>query len=146
MHISSKCSVAIHCLLYINEYGQDAKVTSELLSLSTGCNAVTIRGIMSALKKDGMLTVRPGIGGSTLNCPPEEITLYRICMAVEPTAVARFMGVHTTPSQHCTVGKNIKDVLEIGYAPLREDVAESMKKITLRCFIDEFHEHLTKDE
>lgn len=51
MHISTKCSVAIHCLVFIHEYGEKRKVTSELLSLSTGSNPVTIRNILSALKK-----------------------------------------------------------------------------------------------
>ena len=40
MHISNKCSIAVHCLIFIFEYGTEKKVTSELLSLSTGCNPV----------------------------------------------------------------------------------------------------------
>ena len=59
MHISNKCSIAVHCLVFINEYGKEKKVTSELLSLSTGCNPVTIRNIISALKKDGIIDVKP---------------------------------------------------------------------------------------
>ena len=62
MHISNKCSIAVHCLVFINEYGKEKKVTSELLSLSTGCNPVTIRNIISALKKDGIIDVKPGTG------------------------------------------------------------------------------------
>ena len=58
MHISNKCSIAVHCLIFINEYGEENKVTSELLSLSTGCNPVTIRNIISAMKKDG-ISVHP---------------------------------------------------------------------------------------
>ena len=57
MHISNKCSIAVHCLIFIFEYGTEKKVTSELLSLSTGCNPVTIRNILSALKKDGIIEV-----------------------------------------------------------------------------------------
>ena len=53
MHISTKCSVAIHCLIFIYEYGEKRKVTSDLLSLSTGTNSVTIRTIISGLKKTG---------------------------------------------------------------------------------------------
>ena len=51
MHISNKTSIAIHCLIFINEYGEEQKVTSELLALSTGCNPVTIRNIISCLKR-----------------------------------------------------------------------------------------------
>lgn len=78
MHISTKCSIAIHCLIFINEYGETQKVTSNLLSLSTGSNPVTIRNIISSLKKEGILSVKFGTGGATLNCPLEDITLYRI--------------------------------------------------------------------
>ena len=55
MHISTKCSVAIHCLIFIYEYGDKQKVTSELLALSTGINPVTIRNIISSLKKSIVL-------------------------------------------------------------------------------------------
>lgn len=50
MHISNKCSIAVHCLVFLSEYGEKEKVTSELLSCSTGCNPVTIRNI---LRPDG---------------------------------------------------------------------------------------------
>lgn len=50
MHISTKSSIAIHCLIVISEYGEQEKVTSEMLALSTGINPVTIRNIVSALK------------------------------------------------------------------------------------------------
>ena len=55
MHISNKCSIAVHCLVFLSEYGEKEKVTSELLSCSTGCNPVTIRNILSALKKDEII-------------------------------------------------------------------------------------------
>ncbi len=58
MHISTKCSIAIHCLVFIYEYGEKAKVTSELLSRSSGINPVTIRNILSSLKKSGIILVR----------------------------------------------------------------------------------------
>ena len=78
MHISVKCSAAIHCLVLIGVYGERGKVTGELLSQSSGLNAVTIRTILSALKKDGILTINPGKGGATLNSTPEEISVYRV--------------------------------------------------------------------
>ena len=78
MHISSKCSIAVHCLIFIHEYGEENRVTSELLALSTGCNPVTIRNIISAMKKDGIIDVKPGTGGATLAAPLQHISLYRI--------------------------------------------------------------------
>ena len=98
MHISTKCSVAIHCLIFIYEYGDTKKVTSELLSLSSGTNSVTIRNILSALKKDGIISIKFGTGGATMNCPLNEITLYRICKAIEPDFLTKLFGIHSSPS------------------------------------------------
>ena len=98
MHISTRCSVAVHCLIFIHEYSQQTKVTSELLAMSTGSNPVTIRSILSALKKDGILSVKFGTGGAELICPLREITLYRICSAIDPEFLSKLIGVHPLPS------------------------------------------------
>ncbi len=144
MHISAKCSVAIHCLIFIYEYGETKKVTSELLSLSTGSNPVTIRTILSSLKKDGILSVKFGTGGSTLNCPPGEITLYRICKAIEPDFASKLIGVHLLPSPLCPIGKNIHNVLDCSYQKIRSDVCESLKNITLETIISDYHNTLNR--
>ena len=142
MHISTKCSIAVHCLIFINEYGDKKRVTSELLALSTGCNPVTIRSIISALKKDNILSVKFGTGGATLNCPLESISLYRICMAVEPDALEKFIGVHAIPSPLCPVGKNIHSVLELSYHKVRDDLKSSLQSITMKEVMEEYHNAL----
>ena len=139
MHISKKCSVAVHCLIFINEYGGQKKVTSELLSLSTGCNPVTIRGILSALKKSGIIAVPQGTGGAALQRPPEEISLLQICEAVEPGAIDRLMGVHTTSSLLCPVGRNIGRVLGRTYRRVQDGLADSLRGVTLQEIVDEYH-------
>lgn len=139
MHISKKCSVAIHCLVFIHEYGKDHKVTSELLSLSSGCNPVIIRNIMSALKKDGIISVKPGTGGALISCPLEEITLYRICMCVEPDALDKLFGIHQNPSSLCPVGNTIQVVLEHSYRKVQSDLEKSMKELTISEIINDFH-------
>jgi len=125
MHISNKCSIAVHCLIFIFEYGTEKKVTSELLSLSTGCNPVTIRNILSALKKDGIIEVKSGTGGATLAVPLSEISLYRICHAVDPAAIEKMISIHGTPSPFCPVGRNIGTVLSQTYDTLKKDVISS---------------------
>lgn len=139
MHISTKCSVAIHCLIFIHEYGEKQKVTSKLLSLSTGSNSVTIRTIISALKKDGILSVKFGTGGAALNCPLDEITLYRICKAIEPDFVSKLIGIHPLPSPLCPIGKNIHNVLDCSYQKIRDDVCHSLKNITLKDIVADYH-------
>ena len=133
MHISTKCSVAVHCLIFVFEYGETQKVTSDLLSLSTGINPVTIRKIISSLKKDGIIYVKFGTGGATLNCPPNEITLYRICKAIEPDFASKLIGLHPLPSPLCPIGKNIHNVLSCSYQKVRNDLCESLKNIIFNC-------------
>lgn len=141
MHISAKCSIAIHCLIFISEYGETKKITSELLSLSTGVNPVTIRGIISALKKEGILQVKFGTGGTKLNCPLEEITLYRICCAVDYGFLNKLIGLHPMPSPLCPVGKNIYEILSAPYAKIRKDVQNSFESISMKEIIDSYHNH-----
>jgi len=118
-------------MLFLHEYGTDRKVTSELLALSTGCNPVTIRSIMSALKKAGMVEAISGRGGMRLCCPLQEITLYRVCMAVEPDCLDELIGLHPAPSPLCPIGRNIHSVLKISYHKLQERVREDLRSITL---------------
>lgn len=139
MHISTKCSVAIHCLVFICEYGESKKVTSELLSLSTGVNPVTIRNIVSALKKDGILSVKFGTGGTTLNCSLNEITLYRICNAIEPDFLNKLIGIHAAPSCLCPVGRSIHGVLDSSYQNVREDLQKSLQNISMEEIMDKYH-------
>lgn len=138
MHISTKCSVAIHCLIFIYEYGDTKKVTSELLSLSSGTNSVTIRNILSALKKDGIISIKFGTGGATMNCPLNEITLYRICKAIEPDFITKLFGIHSSPSPFCPVGKKIHNVLDTSYQKIQDDLCSSLKSITMEDVIADY--------
>ena len=139
MHISNKCSIAVHCLIFINEYGEENKVTSELLSLSTGCNPVTIRNIISAMKKDGIIDVKFGTGGAKLAVPMQNISLYRICAAVDPKAIDKMISVHSSPSPFCPVGRNIRAVLDRTYDTLKDDLISSMKSIMMEKIVDDYH-------
>lgn len=139
MHISTKCSIAIHCLIFIYEYGEKNKVTSELLSRSTGINPVTIRNIFRALKKEGILSIQPGTGGATLCCPPHEINLYRVCNALEPGFLSKLIGIHSHPSDLCPVGRNILPVLNHSYQKIQEDLRGSLEHITLSSILTDYH-------
>ena len=131
MHISTKCSIAVHCLIVIAEYGEQEKLTSEMLARSAGVNPVIIRNIVSALKKEGILSVKAGTGGTTLTCPLEEITLYRICKTLEPNFLGKLIGIHTKPSPFCPIGKNIHQVLDASYDKVREDLRNSLQGISM---------------
>lgn len=146
MHISSKCSISVHCLILISEFGKDTRVTSDILAESTGINPVTIRGIMSALKKDGIISVKAGTGGAVLCCPAEEVSLYRICSAVEPNFLDKLFGIHSMPSPICPVGRNIGAVLEKPYKEMSDALAENLKSITMSEIIKDYRNILSEND
>ncbi|MFR7621518.1 MAG: Rrf2 family transcriptional regulator [Blautia sp.] len=53
---------------------------------------------LKCLEKDGIIEVKSGTGGATLAVPLSEISLYRICHAVDPAAIEKMISIHGTPS------------------------------------------------
>ena len=138
MQISMKCSVAVHCLIFIHEARGVAKVTSGLLAESTGCNPVVIRKILSSLKKAGLITIPRGTGGAELCADPDRITLYQIYAALEPNGLASLIGIHACQERACPVARNIRQVLQAPYHQIEDAVRRTMEGITLQSMIDEF--------
>lgn len=138
MRISVRCSIAVHCLIFIHEAKGIAKVTSGLLAESTGCNPVTIRNIMSDLKKAGIITSPRGTGGAELADDPSRITLLRIYQALEPESPASLIGIHPCQDRACPVAKSIRDVLRPPYEAIGKSVRQAMEGITLQSMIDDF--------
>ena len=146
MQISMKCSVAVHCLIFIHEAKGVAKVTSTLLAESTGCNPVVIRNILSALKKAGLITVPRGTGGAELCADPAKITLYQIYAALEPEGVTSLIGIHPCQGRPCPVAQNIRQVLQAPYHKIEDAVRTTMESITLQSMLDDFHDLVQKND
>ncbi len=141
MQLSMKCSVAVHCLIFIHETGEKARVTSPLLAKSTGCNPVVIRNILSALKKAGLITVTRGTGGANLRRDPSEITLYQIYSALEPNGLSSMIGIHTCDGRPCPIAQNIRRVLQAPYQKIEHAVRQTMESITLKSMIEDYHKN-----
>lgn len=145
MQISMKCSVAVHCLIFIHEAEGIRKVTSGLLAESTGSNPVVIRNILSALKKAGIITVQRGTGGAELCRDPAQVTLFEIYAALEPDGVTSMIGIHHCENRPCPVARNIQRVLSGPYRKIEDAVREAMEGVTLQSMIDDFHEILSEN-
>lgn len=146
MQISTKCSIAVHCLIFTYEAKGKAKVTSQLLSESTGINPVIIRNILSSLKKAGILTVPRGTGGAELCLDPSEITLYQIYNAIDPEGIHSLIGIHKCEDRICPVAQNIRNVLKDPYKKIEDSIKETMNGITLQSMIDRFEKKLEYEE
>ena len=146
MQLSMKCSVAVHCLIFIYEASGVAKVTSALLSQSTGANPVVIRNILSALKKAGLITVARGTGGAALCKDPSQITMYQIYSALEPEGLSSLIGIHPCSQRPCPVAQNIQKVLAGPYHRVEDAIRQTMKEITLASMLEDFHRCLEEDK
>lgn len=141
MRLNTKCSIALHCLVFISEYENKVKVTSELLAQSTGCNSAAIRSILNVLQKAGIISIVRGIGGAYLSRNPESLTVWEVYHALEPDGLEHFIGFHPNPSDQCPVGKRIQAVLKKPYGEIGAAVQETMEEITLQQLLDYYHEN-----
>ena len=139
MRVNTKCSIGLHCLIFMADYGETHKVTSEFLSRSTGCNAAMIRMILNALRKEGLITVSRGVGGARLNRTPEELTVWDVYRALEPDGVEHLMGIHPNPSEKCPVGRGVAAALREPYRKIGDAVKAAMESITLGQVLDYYH-------
>lgn len=144
MRISQKCSIALHCLIFINEFSQTTNVNSSLLSKSTGCNPVIIRNIISALSKNGLVSVKHGVGNIQLSKGIADITVGDVYSAISADEKENLIGIHSSPSPRCPVGRNIHTILEEQYAKIEDDLRKSMEGITLEQLVDSYHQKVDK--
>lgn len=196
MQISTRCSVAVHCLVFICEAqrlgetpvvargGSEAgpasrtgeahgeagdagagpgvavptrtaasavrvpaaagplRVTSALLSQSTGTNAASIRAAMSALRRAGIIDVARGTGGATLARRPEDVTLLDVYRAVEPTSLEDAIGIHRCEDRACPVARNIHGVLADAYRPVADAMARAMSGVTLADMLADYRRRI----
>lgn len=140
MRLNTKCSIAVHALILIAEFGTATKVTSELLAKSIGCNSSAVRTILNTLQKAEIISIVRGIGGAHLEKAPAEVTLWDIYSALEPEGLNHMVGIHPNPSRLCPVGHHIEAVLAEPYSMIADSVKETMQKITLQQVLDHYHQ------
>lgn len=147
MRLNTKCSIALHCLVFIHEYQEKVKVTSELLAKSTGCNSAAIRSILNLLQKANIISIVRGVGGAYLIREPKNLTVWEVYHSLEPDGLDHFIGFHPNPSEECPVGKHIESVLRKPYQEIGVAVQEAMEGISLQQLLDYYHsnEHVKFD-
>jgi Rrf2 family protein len=130
MKISSRFTVAIHVLSLIS-LNQNIVSTSEWIAESVNTNPVVIRRVMGKLKKAGLIDIRRGLGGATLQRNLEEITLLDVYKAVEVVEDGELFQMHDNPNPNCPVGANIQDVLELILVRAQDAMEAVLKEITM---------------
>ena len=141
MQISSRFTIAIHILICVELYGNDAPATSESLAGSIGAHPVVIRRILGQLRRAGLITVVRGReGGAHIAKELTDITLADIFRAVESISGHSLFSFHENPNPACPVGRHIHDVLDHRLMDIQDAMEKEMEKTTLADVVKEARE------
>ena len=131
MQITSKFTVAVHILTCIDIFGGQMRVTSDVLSGSTGVNAVIVRNVLGQLRNAGIVETRQGSGGAHLAKSLDEITLYDIYKAVDCVDDEGLFHFHENPNADCPVGRNIHKAMDGRLEAAQAALENELKSTTL---------------
>ncbi|WP_088012373.1 Rrf2 family transcriptional regulator [Gottfriedia acidiceleris] len=134
MKISSRFTVAVHILSLVT-IENSTLCTSEWIAGSVNTNPVVIRRVMGKLKNAGLIQVRRGTGGASLQKPLNEITLLDVYKAVEVVEEGELFQFHEKPNPNCPVGANIQAVLELILNRAQEAMEKILDEITMEELI-----------
>lgn len=131
MQITSKFTAAVHILVCIDIFDGQMRVTSDVLSGSTGVNAVIVRNVLGKLRNAGIVETRQGSGGAHLAKALDEVTLYDIYKAVECIDDEGLFHFHENPNVECPVGRNIHKAMDDRLAAAQTALENELKRTTL---------------
>ena len=137
MQITSRFTIAIHALAFIDLFQDEMRVTSNVLSNSIQANPVIIRTVLGKLKEAGMIDARQGSGGSRLAKPLEEISFYDVYKAVDPINEEGLFHFHENPHPACVVGGNIHAALDGKLQKVQESMENELKQIHMSDVVDD---------
>ncbi len=131
MQITSRFTIAVHALAFIDLFQDEQRVTSKVLASSIQVNPVIIRTVLSKLKEAGIIDSRQGSGGSRLAKPPKDISLYDIYKAVDTVDETGLFHFHENPHPDCVVGGNIHKALDDKIRRVQDAMENELKNITM---------------
>ena len=135
MQISSRFTIAIHILICVDLYGEQAPMTSESLAESIGAHPVVIRRILGQLRRAGLITVARGReGGAHIARPLAEITFADVFRATECISGE---ALHENPNPACPVGRSIHTILDARLAAIQTAMEREMEEISLADVMQE---------
>ena len=145
MQITSKFTVAVHILTCIDVFGGQMRVTSDVLSGSTGVNAVIVRNVLGQLRNAGIVETRQGSGGAHLAKALDEITLYDIYKAVDCIDDEGLFHFHENPNVDCPVGRNIHKAMDGRLKAVQAALENELKSTTLAQVVADTRKEINEE-
>jgi DNA-binding IscR family transcriptional regulator len=145
MQITSKFTVAVHILTCIDVFDGQMRVTSDVLSGSTGVNAVIVRNVLGQLRNAGIVETRQGSGGAHLAKALDEITLYDIYKAVDCIDDEGLFHFHENPNVDCPVGRNIHKAMDVRLEAAQAALENELKSTTLAQVVADTRKEINEE-
>ena len=146
MQISSRFTIAVHIFACIDTFGKDHKITSDFLADSINVNPVIIRKILSSLKKNNLINVQRGTGGTTIAKELVQINLLDIFRAVDSIDNNQLFHFHENPNTNCPVGKNIHNILDDKLSRVQKAMEDELASITLKEVLDDTRYYVANNQ
>ena len=144
MRMSTKFPLAVHTMMIIAAFCEKVKINSDVISQSTGVNAVIIRNIFKSLKEADMILVAPGPGGARLARSADSISLWDIFLAVELPNPDGFFRFHEQPDMRCPIGGNIFGILKNHLDEGVDAMKQKLSNVTISTLLDEMSSRLSE--
>lgn len=143
MQITSRFTIALHALGCIYHFEKDGmRVTSGLISSSTGVNPVIVRTVLGQLRAAGIVETKQGSGGAHLAKDLSEVSLYEIYIAVESVSGEGLFRFHDSPNPLCPVGRNIHDAVDSTLDEVQSAMEAKLKTIMVIEIINNLEEKI----
>lgn len=146
MQISTKFTIAVHLLTAVAYFSESQKVTSDFLAGSIGSNPVIIRNIMGQLKEAGLIDIKRGPGGVTLEKKLTDISFLDIYKAVETNSEEVLFRFHENPNLLCPIGRTIHKSLDGALEEIQKNFEVELSKWTLADVYENSLEELRKEK
>ena len=91
---------------------------------------------MLQLQEAGIIDVKRGPGGITINRPLSKITYLDIYKAVETNSDEEMFRFHENPNPQCPVGRNIHNVLGQSLMEIQSDFEKDLASRSLQQVYD----------
>lgn len=131
MRITNKFTIAVHALIALDYFKDQAPLSSEWLGDTINTNPVTVRTVLSRLKAAGIVETRRGVRGATLTRPLDAITFFDIFDALDCMDAQGLYSPNQEPNLECPVGTHIHITLGEQFQKVQAALAASMRQITL---------------
>ena len=92
---------------------------------------------MLQLQEAGLITVKRGTGGITINRPLSEITFLDLSRAVETNSEDNLFRFHENPNPQCPVGRNIHRALDQSLAEIQSDFEKDLASRSMQQVYDQ---------